>query len=209
MNRLLLSLVLVLSSSALAEEPAIFTWSDPDGTVHYSNEHDKVPKDATTTKGEELTVIEREKPAAAVADTKADKKRRDLEDRRAEAETRKAEAEAARAEAALEQHWRQQFRDAHAKIEKLSDELERARAKITDPSGLPISGRYFTATSCPLKHNHRALGSPCQYGVPDESFESAKLRVEQLERQLQKAQEDLQELDRRASFASIPREWRR
>ena len=55
------------------------------------------------------------------------------------------------------------------------------------------------------------LGGDCHYPyscAPAREFELAKLRVKQLERDIGKAKDDLADLERRASFAEVPREWR-
>jgi hypothetical protein len=199
-------LLTLVAGLARAEEPAILTWEDAEGTVHYSNEKGRAPAGARATTGEPLTVIQGSTKAPGVRGkasvAPASEGTAEAARRREEAEARRAEAEASRAVAELEASWRNQFREARDRISEVTQELERQRAKVEDPSGLPISGRFVSGVTCSGACGHVTY-------LPDADFQQTKLKVRQLEQQLAQAQSELQDLERRASNAAVPLEWRR
>lgn len=196
-----LTFVVVASSAALAQD-RIYKWTEPDGTVHYSNEPQRVPQtgNAQETTGEEIGVLPTDPKPAPTPPS-----REQLEERKLVAEVRKAEADAYRAEVEAEsiqkrsdEQWRLAFRAAYEKIERLERELEEERA-ILQVAGMPVIGRTVIYVR-PLAHNGVVI---------DDRYDRAKVRVPQLEREIVEARYELEELERRASFAGVPRNLRR
>lgn len=195
--------LLVLPGLATADEkPKIYRWTEPDGTVTYSNEPQRVPQDgkAEPTEGEEIGVLPAEKRQVAPPPTREQLEEAKLhaELRRAEAEARRAEADTEAARQRREDEWRFAFRSAHAKIEQLEAELEEERA-LLELNGLPVIGRQVI----------RVRPVTPAGTVIDDRYERARVRVPQLEKALNAAKNELEELERRASFASVPRHLRR
>lgn len=197
------------------------------------------PARAETTEGEELGVLPSKRSAAAGADVGDPARSpgpvdganpKDGSDERvAQAAVRRAEAEAARAEAEVElvraqgeQRWRSMFQDARARLAALLAEQEEVRSQLTI-SGMPVTARFVTVVQ-PHVHDHhqhqvhdhdhahcRGHLDPLRtYGaVPDPAYERARLRLKQLDREIAQARQELEDLERRASFAEVPRHWRR
>lgn len=197
-----------LAALVLAAPPAlagdgIYRWTDDQGEVHYTNDLETPPGDKTLepVSGDEVSVV----PSQAKA-PQAKPTREELELRLLETQVKKAEADLDRGKgrdaAEQEETWRAAFRLARRKVELLRDELAEQQTVLT-VSGFPVTARmYGTGGFC----GRRAM--PCQTGAAEE-FELAKLRVKQLERDIAAAEEELADLDRRASYAEVPQEWRR
>lgn len=193
----------MLAGAAFADEP-IYRWTDENGVVHYSNEKNLVPdpQKVETTDGEEIGVLpsQPQKPAPTREEEKGAREERIAlaEVRRVEAEAERAEAEAKYARELGEERWRSMFRTARQRIVSLQTEYEETKAYLY-VSGMPVTGRFIT------------IGEPYRpYGyVADPAYERAQLRLKQLTREIAEAKEELEELERRASFAAVPRHWRR
>lgn len=104
--------------------------------------------------------------------------------------TPKAEPER---DAEREKQWRQAFRQARERIESLERQIESDRRTVADPAaaGLPV---------------HRTV-----YGgiLPSPEYEAVKARLQQSEQGLERAREQLRDLERRAADEAVPLEWRR
>jgi len=202
--RFAFAFALAASGTALAADDGIYKWTDQAGEVHYTNDLTSPPGDTVLTPvtGDDVSVISVDRPAPARED-----KRQQLEQRRAEAAARQAEAEAdaaqAKADAAQalsESYWRGAFQNARTKVQQLQDELEQTQA-LFESNGLPVNFRvYGLGGGCFLPFG--CLGAA-------QGFEQTKVRMRQLEREVRQAQDELADLDRRASYAAVPREWRR
>lgn len=195
--------VVLLAGVAAAEEP-IYRWTDADGVVHYSNEKNLVPdpQKVETTSGEEIGVLPSQprKPEPTREEAKGAREERVAlaEVRRVEAEADRAEAEAKHVRELGEERWRAMFRAARERLVSLQAEHEETKSYLY-VNGMPVTGRFIS------------VGDPYRpYGyVPDPAYERAQLRLKRLEREIAQAKEELQELERRASFAEVPRHWRR
>jgi len=194
--------VVLAAPSALAGD-GIYRWTDDQGEVHYTNDLETPPGDQVLepVSGDEVSVI----PSQARA-PQAKPTREELELRLLSAKVKTAEADLERAKdrdaAEQEEAWRAAFRVARRKVELLHDELEEQQT-VLNVSGFPVTARmYGLGGFC----GRRAM--PCLTGAAEE-FELAKVRVKQLERDIAAAEEDLADLDRRASYAEVPQEWRR
>jgi hypothetical protein len=201
MHRIALLSALVLSGSALADN--IYRWRDSAGVDHYTNDLNTIPTSATVvpTSGGDISEISTgAKDAQAKAPAKPSPQ--DSQDRKLQAELRRAEAEARIAEAQVkreemqsEEQWRALFRASRARLSALEAEMERDRASGDQYSGLPVQGRYVS------------VGVRLQAYHPDPILES-RVRRQELERELKMARDDYNDLERRASFAAVPRHWR-
>ncbi len=198
---LLSALVVLVSGGALADN--IYRWRDSAGVDHYTNDLNTIPTSATVvpTSGGDISEIStgakdakaKAAPAKPSPQETADRKTQ-AEVRRAEAEARLVEAQLKREEMASEEQWRALFRSIRARVSALEGELERERAS-GNYSGLPVQGRYVS------------VGQRLHAYAPDPILEG-RLRVNELERELKVARDEYSDLERRASFAAVPRHWR-
>ena len=132
---------------------------------------------------------------------------------------------------ASEQYWRGQFRAAKERIHTLEDELATDKRLTEEAGGFPITGRYHCANgfyapaagyggSVVLGTNGARINvgpvvvpgyfnyGGCFATISPE-YERARARIEQNSKALERAKEDLHDLERRASFEAVPNEWRR
>lgn len=184
----------------------VYTWTDDRGEVHFTNDPQSPPGDTVLrpVQTDDVSVVATTRPPAPPPPT-VEQQRSELELRRLDAEARRAEADAERAKSQAlralveaEAYWRESFRDARRKITLLRDAIEREQT-ILETSGLPITAKVIGA------------GQSCAYPLacaPAREFEQAKVRLRQLQRDLAGAEEELTDLERRASHAEVPREWR-
>jgi hypothetical protein len=102
-----------------------------------------------------------------------------------------------------EVRWRALFREAHAKVVTLEEEVERDRKQVEEINGMPVTGTY----TCYARQT-----SGTRYVVPcgsNAEHTRLKERLATNRSALERAKVDLDDLERRASFAGVPREWRR
>jgi hypothetical protein len=243
--------VLVLAAAARAE---VYTWTDPDGTVHYTDNPASVPPKARvkTTTGAEISTVSAEKkaqpPAGVVAPAPV-------------ALPTAPQPDPFR----LEREWRAAFRDMAERLARLEDEIEADRFKVEDVNGLPVAARFqcfntgfgpFVVPGQTVMVTPGAVGTASQVSVGQGStvgvnvggqpgvgvsvgggvvvtqnrffqsatpgvfaqpcvfafnpeYERAKERLELNRKALVRLKADAAELERRASFEGVPREWRR
>lgn len=194
MRRLGFALLLLVPFVGLAQP--VYRWIDSEGVVHYTDDPRKLPPGvkAERTEGAPIgeVTISGPEPAPAVEPAPAPPP--------AEADERIAERE-----------WRARFRAIHDRIRSLEDAIAADRKKLRDiDSGLPVAGTYV----CPqrvygLPSGVYTGGFPCFPSAIDPEYQLTKDRLAANETALARAKEDLQELERQASFAAVPREWRR
>jgi hypothetical protein len=218
--------VVLVASQGWAQ--SVFKWTDAEGTTHYTNDPASIPKDAkvTATTGAEVNVITAEGEADPPLPPAVPK-----------AATAKAAAANTDPEvpSASELEWRRLFREANLKIRELQDQIEADKNVVEQINGMPITGHlrcgYGYITPAPIvgansgvsiTANGQVLpnavvgpntygayaGTPCWYGA-DPKFEHIRQRLAKNRIALERAKEDLADLERQASFASVPREWRR
>ncbi len=197
MNRFTLLSALVLCTSALAQN--VYRYKDAEGVDHYTNDLNTIPTSASVvpTSGAELSELSVGKdakakaPAPKVTTQELQDRKLYAEVRRAEADARLAEAQERNQEQQSEEYWRSLFRASRARVDGLEFELNREREVIA--RGLPVPGRYVVYG---------------QVAAVDVYAQTPAMRVADLERQLKLAREENNELERRASFAAVPRHWR-
>jgi Domain of unknown function (DUF4124) len=183
-------LVLVLQASAAAAQ-TIYTWVDRNGATHFTDDPSTAPRGVKvrTTEGAELSHISADRPAAAP-----------------DAGVMPTAPAASEPEvpSTAEQQWRRQFLDAHARVATLEDDVERDRLQVEDVNGLPINASF----NC--SWGGQQYGG--RYVVPcgsNPEYQRLKERLATNRRALERAKTELDDLERRASYAGVPREWRR
>jgi len=176
-----------------------FTWTDKAGVEHYTDDRSSIPKGAkiSETRGEEISTIEVKGNAPHPVEPRA--------------QIAMVEEETTTQRRQREDSWREAFRTARNKLADLEAEVESERKQVEEVSGLPITGRI----SC----RRGFVGVPGQvpvYGVNTggcypgrDNFDHSRQRLEKNRRLLQRAKDDLADLERRAASDSIPLEWRR
>jgi hypothetical protein len=198
--------VAFLACSAWAQGNDVYTWTDEQGVVHYTNDLQSPPGDTVLDKfkGDDLSVVSIQQDEIRAKPEDARERLEKLDLRRAELETQRAEADARAAQAHAEGYWRSLFRSANDRIRSLEAELERERVAVEEVNGLPVSQQYVSTCG-------RGTGVRCrdQVLLPSEKFARAKVKIRQLQTDITRARSDLSDLERRASYAAIPREWRR
>jgi hypothetical protein len=244
-------LALVMAMVARSE---VYTWTGPDGTVHYTDNLASVPANvkAKTTTGTEISTVaspapkQRPEPVAPPA---------------APSPASAVQPDPLR----LEREWRAAFRDVAERQARLEDEIEADRRKVEDVDGLPVAARFqcfntgfgpFVVPGQTVMVTPGAIGSasqvtvgqgstvgvgvggqpgvgfsvggavvvtqnrffqsatpgvfaqPCVFAFNPE-YERAKERLELNRKALVRLKAEAADLERRASFEGVPREWRR
>lgn len=221
--------VLLLVASLPAQAQSVYTWTDADGTPHYTNDPSAVPKgravSAVVVGSGNVSTITASPQGVPAADQKAPKP---------EYASTPGIPEPAEA------YWRERFHSAVDRIRQLEDEIASDAKEVEEVNGLPVRGRMrcgyavapgavyvarsglmvtttgqvgpglsVSATGTPGAVTHVPVAlSNCWYSG-DPEFERIKHRLAKNRLSLARAKEDLEDLDRKASFESVPREWRR
>lgn len=94
-------------------------------------------------------------------------------------------------EAQREQAWRQRFRDANEKVAALQAQIDGDTAFLGDV----VVGEGVSRGGKPRRGKSE--------------YARAEARLEQNRKKLEQAKSALDDLERKASFESVPREWRR
>lgn len=168
-----------------------FTWTDKAGVEHFTDDRSSIPKGAkiTETSGDEISTLEvkatkpqRVDPHVIAVEESATEKRQ------------------------RENSWREAFRAARNRVADLEAEVESQRKQVEEINGLPVTGRI----SCRTVRN-QVYGAP-GYQVGGGCYprvDRSHADLENNRRLLQRAKDELTELERRASFDAVPLEWRR
>ena len=186
----------------------VYTWTDASGSQHFTDSLESIPRGVKvrTTEGAEISQIGR--------DQKKDEKKDE-----AVVVAKPTPVD----ESAREDLWRKRFRDARRRIEDLQADIESDRSKVEEVDGLPVSANLycggafagsgvlvtgFTVNNGVRQWNGVSFGSPCVFAANPE-IQRLRERLAANRRELVRAQEDLQDLERRASFEAVPLHWRR
>jgi hypothetical protein len=199
-----LALSLLLCSAVQAQ--SVYRWSDAEGNIHYTDDATTIPKGATVvaTDGSPISEMGAPPPVTKVAVV-----------------TQPAQVAATHATdpsipSTSEQYWRGQFRAAREKIHKLEDDLAADNHKI-DTNGFTVSNRYncnpgnvYTngGYATPVYPNGYYNNGNCIATI-DPEYQRTKDRLVKNKQALERAKEELHELERQASFNAVPNEWRR
>lgn len=209
------ALALTFPAAAFAQRDGVYRWTDANGEEHYTNDLSTLPGDTVVTPvdGEELSVVrhaeprrqEPEAPGTAVASVAPTREQLEYEKlkhevARARIETERSEQALRRGDLEAERYWRGSFRRLRGSLRELQNALERERS-VFSVDGLPVTGGYLA-----LGPNCFAFPHQCAFVA---HLEEAKVRIRQLEREIRILEEDLAELERRASNESVPHAWRK
>ncbi len=182
-----LLVALVLSAALPAAAQTIYRWTDPDGTVHYSDDPSAAPKKAVvkTTQGDELMSVHAEKTPADGQGGSA------------------SEVDPDEQRANDERYWRTQFQDARDAV-RLREAEVATDERQADPR----------EHGCMRSLRKVRQGIPAnEYDDCDfvRSGERARAqdRLSADRSKLDVAKKQLEDLVRRATFAGVPFEWRR
>lgn len=208
--------MLPLLTALLLSQATIYSWTDKKGVQHFTDDLSSIPKGVKvrTTEGDVVSRIESE-PA------------KPQQKQLAAAPVQPPPAPPKNDALAAEQHWRSLFREATRRVENLKEDIERDRKQVEEVNGMPLRAGYtcamgwwgqptmgtaVTVNGAPLTTTSTVSVlpgvAPCYYSLNPE-FERVRERLESNRRELVRAKSDLEDLERRASFASVPREWRR
>ncbi len=185
-----LTFVVLVAGAVPALAQTVYSWEDADG-VHYTDDPTRVPARATRRseqKYERSVPTKSDTPPVTVAAAEQSER-----DRATQAEASRRRDEADRQ---TEQAWRSRFVTLNRAITSQKDLVARLKAALpsspfacTQPAGLG-----------------RRVVLPCngnlEYERQSARIASEQARLDDLERQLE-------QLDREASYAAVPREWRR
>jgi hypothetical protein len=161
----------------------IYSWVDKDGEEHFTDDPATIPAKARrrTTAGEPISTVGKEGRDGGADEVPA---------------ARSSSAAEPDAPTVSELRWRGLFRAAYEKIADLEQAVESDRHLVED-NVLPLQ------LVC-----RGPAGTACLY-LPSSELEEAKRRSVADRAALARARSALEDLDRRASNAGVPREWRR
>lgn len=185
-----LLVAVLISAPAFAQ---VFSWEDKDG-VHYTNDAAAVPKGAKVTKvGEDdaRPTVQQPAPVVEVA-----------------AAPRPSSSPPSPANPSVEREWRDRFIQLNRAIATKKQELAALEASLPNKVDCVPQPRVPV-----VNPNTNGQVVPQQQVVtrclPNAMYDRIKLQIEQKRVELRDAEFDLEQLDRRASFEAVPREWRR
>lgn len=176
----------------VVSQSTIYVWTDKNGD-HYTDDRSSIPRGVKfrTTEGDEISRVESAKPPSPTV--------------------MKPSSEPA-VPSSSEQTWRALFKAARTRVAVLEEDIEADRRRVEEVNGMPVSGRLV----CSGWWGHQVAGyqgrglgvQPCVYTI-DPEFERVRERLEKNRRELVRAKEELNDLERRASFEAVPLHWRR
>lgn len=179
-----LLLAVLISAPAFAQ---VFSWEDKDG-VHYTNDVAAVPKGAKVTK---------------VAEDVSDPVQPGSRERKAT--TQASEPLRLRWKAVtVEREWRDRFIQLNRAIVTKKQELSALEASLPNKVDCVPQPRVAPAVNGQVAQQQ--VVTRC---MPNTMHDRIKLQIEQKRVEVKDAENDLEQLDRRASLESVPREWRR
>jgi hypothetical protein len=213
-------LLLLVASDAFSQ--AVYRWVDAEGTTHYTDNAASIPKGATVfaTEGEPISEMGKPAPVPLAVTSPVAAPRTDQEPS---------------VPTSSELYWRGAFRAAKEKIRNLEDEIAADRHRVEDVNGLPVGltyscyPSYAGALVAPQRYGSSIVvgpqGAAAYFGpVPQQGYvapfssciqtinpeyDRTRIRLEKNRSALDRAKEELHELDRRAAFDAVPLEWRR
>lgn len=226
MPRSLVAVLLMLVASPSFAQ-AVYRWADGEGVTHYTDDPATIPKGAAVfaTDGEPISEMGKPGPVPAA---------RPVAVAGPQAVAPLAVNTEPEVPSSSEQYWRGLFRAAKDKVRSLEDEISADRHRTEDVNGLPSNVGYSCWPSSvgyvyPQQYgstvvvNHR--GVKANFGpVPQPGYANpyntcmqtinpeygrALARLEKNRSALERANEELHDLERRAAFEAVPNEWRR
>lgn len=181
--RAFLLLSAVVAASAQAQ--TVYSWDDKDGT-HYTDDASLIPKGAKV----------RTEAAGGTSSSFG------TGGQLAATETQPApEPTPARLD---ERAWRDRFISATRRVATLEKSIETLKANMPTPTTCNV----VTVPTLPNGQVNPA-GMPVQQCVNSWAYARAQRELADKQLELENAKTDLEQLDRQASYAGVPREWRR
>lgn len=197
--------MITLLTALLLAQATIYSWTDKKRVEHFTDDLSTIPKGVKvrTTEGAVVSRIESDVVVNKPVVTQ---------------QVKPATVDPL----ASEQQWRALFRAAYRRVSDLEEDIERDRKQVEEVNGMPIRAGFTCAQGWwggsgygpTLSVNGGGITSttgpaavPCYYSLNPE-FERVRERLASNRRELLRAKADLDDLDRRASFAAVPREWR-
>lgn len=187
MHRFVLVAVIAMAVPALAQ--TVYSWEDDDG-VHYTDDLAQVPKkgrvevqpvDEGASRPSRPTTIAPSPPSRPATSPGGESNERE---------------------------WRERFVTAHRRISTLKQELAALETSLPPPTRCVTLQRQTP----PQSPDVVVLPNPVETRTrcePNPLYERVKIGIEQKKVEVRDAELDLEQLDRQASYESVPREWRR
>ncbi|MBM4781997.1 MAG: DUF4124 domain-containing protein [Archangiaceae bacterium] len=182
-----LVLAVFISAPAFAQ---VFSWEDKDG-VHYTNDAASVPKGAKVKKLETDDRPSSAQPAPQVEVAAA---------------PAPSAAPPSPANPSVEREWRDRFIALNRAIATKKQELNALEVSLPNKVDCVPQQRAVQPAPGTAAQPFAATTTRC---VPNSMYDRIKLQIEQKRVEVKDAENDLEQLDRRASFEGVPREWRR
>lgn len=181
-------LAVLISAPAFAQ---VFSWEDKDG-VHYTNDAAAVPKGAKVKKleAEDLGSPVQAAPQVEVASAPRPSP---------------SPAPTSPTDPSVEREWRDRFISLHRAIATKKQELSALEVSLPNKVDCVPQQRAVQPTTGTAQQPFAAT-TRC---MPNSMYDRIKLQIEQKRVEVKDAENDLEQLDRRASFEGVPREWRR
>jgi len=194
--RLLALLALLLPAGAQADD--VWSWTDADGEVHYTNDLASIPERYRKSvralggdkSGAEVQVVTKDDPKPKDKEPPPDATMAPQPPPPEPIET--AIRPPREDEKASEQEWRTLFRKANDRVRRAERQVQRSREAIAK-----LPGSDFTS--------YDYMGNV----VVESRSQALKLQLEEDEHNLADAREQLHDLERAAARDAIPLEWRR
>lgn len=210
----LVAVAAVLLSAAASGQGAVYRWVDAEGVTHYTDVPGSIPKgvEVFATEGEPISEMGRA-PAVAPPKLAQQEQEKRVEEKRVEIQPE--------VPSGSERYWRGEFRAAREKISGLEDAIAADKHRVDDVGGLPVQYAchpgylgYPAYGSVPGYGANFNAGYANYYGggcytTVNPEWERSKERLEKNRKALERAKEELHDLERRASFEAVPNEWRR
>lgn len=181
-----LTLVALIAVPAFAQ--TVYSWEDAEG-IHYTDDRSQIPKD----KKVEGVVVDPHPASSGLSATPA------------QAPLTVALAPVAPS-ASNEREWRERFVSAHRRIDSAHRTVSALQSSL--PARIecvPQPGLRTVATGT-ASPRHLQSRPRCQVNP---LYDQLQVQIAQTQVELRDAQLDLEQLDRDASLAAVPREWRR
>lgn len=177
--------ILLLALVAFPALAQIYSWEDKEG-VHYTDDPSTVPKGVKANRQERQ--LSRPAVEAVAASPKLGPLNTELPVR--------------------EREWRDRFIEATRRIQTRKQELGALEASLPAKETCSQVRQVVTPTVQGQVAGD-AKGQLVTQCVPNPMYDRIRLQMEQKQVEIREAELDLEQLDRRASMESVPREWRR
>jgi hypothetical protein len=211
----ILTIAAVIAVPAFAQT-AVYSWEDADG-VHYTDDPGQVPKQQKRVETMQVDAVPSPPAPTSVASSQQP------------ATTAPGRPSAGEP---FEQAWRERFITANRRIKTLREQISALEAtlpprteciaqplipvgtvQVGSTPGAPIVGgpgtQVVTANGVTTVVNGQRVFSPTARCQVNGRYDAMRTQIAEKNVELRNAELDLEQLDRQASYDSVPREWRR